>query len=74
MRKLAALLVLTSGTFAFAGVSVSAPANGARWFDGAVRGLGEFLLLKRRLRHGNLYRARRWYTQCKAPKLNTTLT
>jgi hypothetical protein len=28
MRKLAALLVLTSGTFAFAGVSVSAPANG----------------------------------------------
>jgi hypothetical protein len=28
MRKLAALLVLSSGTFAFAGVSVSAPANG----------------------------------------------
>jgi hypothetical protein len=28
MRKLAALLVLTSGTFAFAGVSVSAPATG----------------------------------------------
>ena len=28
MRKLAVLLVLSSGTFAFAGVSVSAPANG----------------------------------------------
>src|SRR5580704_2549804 len=28
MRKLALLLVLSSGTFAFAGVSVSAPANG----------------------------------------------
>ena len=58
MRRFALLLTLSSGTFSFASVSVSAPANGSHCeFDGAVCGIGKFLVRQRRLRHGNLYGA-----------------